>query len=131
MKKGIERDINLTALLAKKFDIKDAYVIVLVFLPWAAEGKKDLCHDLEQIARYKMAESKARMSVGRDGHKEHINNCRNILANIDSAGHDRLEVNGDVSFELVNKDVKAIHCGSAYGVNFDVYPFILKVSANN
>lgn len=125
MRSGIFSDIQRSAWVGKATKLKHAYVVVLVFLPSVAVYGEEVAM-VKRIARYKMAESPARLSSPETPHVGRIRRIKEIF----QAG--RLDLDGERSFpfELIyGKGDEGTSCGTAYGVGFSVYPFVLRVPA--
>lgn len=119
MAKGISHDINQTAHIAGALGVDHAYVMAIVMMPWAESHQFE---ELERVARYKMTEP-GKIAIGESGHDERLAACRKSFQ-----GANGFALKKGVECELLKMQPDHYKCGEAYGINFNLFPFLMKVS---
>lgn len=127
MANGIIHDIHRTAHIAAALRVDHAYVMVIVMMPWVeTDLPKGANEQLERVARYKMTKAADKVSTGASGHETRVKWCRRYFEDLKEFA----QMEG-VECKLLGLQQISYECGSAYGISFTLFPFLMKVSAKS
>ncbi|WP_159098777.1 hypothetical protein [Aquabacterium olei] len=121
MAAGILRDIERTAVAASALEIDAAYMIILVFSP---SSESDIPPNLNRVAKYNMHQ-RIRVPL----YEAHNKSLIRIF-------EEYLKGNFRTKKKIIENTIKSIKddgfpVGSAYGINFSLYPFVLRIDTEN